>query len=83
MKLLIGKKRPRPNNKFFILSSPGSTPTRRRGGWSDYSDYFELEAIGWLERRPTGPRGGTTWWPTRKGKYHLKKARGMMVGTTL
>lgn len=71
-KLLHGKN---PTNKFYIMALSGSTPTRRRGGWSDYNDYEALERAGWLEQRATGPRGGKTWWPTRKGKYHLAKAR--------
>jgi hypothetical protein len=65
----------RPTNKFYILAYPGSTPTRRQKGYSDYNDYEALEKAGWLEKRATGPRGGKTWWPTRKGKYHLAKAR--------
>jgi hypothetical protein len=65
----------RPTNKFYIMESSGSTPTRRQKGYSDYNDYEALEKAGWLEKRATGPRGGKTWWPTKKGKYHLAKAR--------
>ena len=76
-KLLHGK---RPTNKFYILASPGAVPTRRRGGWSDYNDFLALSQSGWLEQRATGPRGGKTWWATRKGKYHLAKARRDLEG---
>ena len=69
----------RPTNKFYILSNPGSIPTRRLKGYSDYNDYEALEQAGWLEKRVTGPRGGKTWWPTRKGKYHLAKARQFLA----
>ena len=68
----------RPTNKFYIMErcySTGSTPTRRQKGFSDYNDYLALEKAGWLEKRATGPRGGKTWWPTEKGKYHLAEAR--------
>jgi hypothetical protein len=70
--LIRGK---RPTNKFYVLASPGSVPTRRSKGYSDFNDYRDLMAAGWLEPRSTGPRGGVTYWPTRKGKYHLAKAR--------
>tara|TARA_R110000744_G_scaffold153576_1_gene267988 strand:- start:365 stop:619 length:255 start_codon:yes stop_codon:yes gene_type:complete len=69
----------RPTNKFYILAHPGSTPTRRQKGYSDYNDYEALEKAGWLGKRTTGPRGGKTWWPTRKGKYHLAKARKILA----
>ena len=75
-KLLHGEK---PTNKFYILASPGTTPTRRRGGWSDYNDFLALSQAGWLEQRATGPRDGKTWWPTRKGRYHLAKARSELA----
>ena len=53
----------------------GVVPTRRQKGWSNYDVFQALTNRGWLEPRRTGPRGGTNWYATRKGRYHLAAAR--------
>jgi hypothetical protein len=53
----------------------GVTPTRRQKGWSDWNIFSYLLGRGWIEARNTGPRGGRSYYATRKGRYHLRKAR--------
>jgi hypothetical protein len=61
-------------NVMHDAANGGIAPTRRQGGWSNYHVFKALENRGWLEPRQTGPRGGTSWYATRKGRYHLAKA---------
>ena len=71
------------NNKYtqtydvlaYAACRGGVTPTRRQKGWSDWNIFSYLLGRGWIEARNTGPRGGRSYYATRKGRYHLKKAR--------
>ena len=69
----------RPTNAYFVLNAAkdrdGTTPARRQKGWTDFDIFAALARREWLEDRQTGPRGGRRWHATRKGRYHLAKAR--------
>jgi hypothetical protein len=54
----------------------GTTVTRRAGGWSNFNIVEALMRRGWIEPRPTGPRGGKVYFATRKGRYHMRRAVG-------
>ena len=73
-----------PTERYWVLLDAsrrtGATPTRRGGGWTNYPTIRELLDVEWLEKRHTGPRGGITYHATRKGRYHLRKARIKQIG---
>ena len=54
------------------LQPTGAVIVRKRGGWSDNTVFQNLVKIGWLEMRMSGPRGGSRYFTTDKGKSALK-----------
>ena len=64
--------RGRRTHKYQILcdarAPEGTQETRRNKGYSDYDDITNLIRAGYLEVRYSGPRGGTRYHATRKGK---------------
>jgi len=60
---------------------PGAKETRRRGGHTDWKEWQALAEHDLVERRETGPRGGSRWHTTRNGKRWLKKAQTVLNAT--
>jgi len=79
-----------PTERYWIMldasTRSGATPTRRAGGWTNHPAIQELLDVDWLElrwrraKRHTGPLGGIRYHATRKGRYHLRKARIKQIG---
>lgn len=83
MNLTVNAANPRLTNTGYILAAAatrdGTKVTRRQKGYSDSDLFDRLDRIEWIEPRATGPRGGITWHATRRGRYHLKKARAAIA----
>jgi len=83
MNLTVNASAPRMTNTGYILAAAatrdGTKVTRRQKGYSDSDLIYGLDRIKWIEPRATGPRGGITWHATRRGRYHLKKARAAIA----
>jgi hypothetical protein len=83
--LTINAANPRLTNTGWILDAAsthgGTTITQRQKGYSDSDLFDSLDDAKWIEPRRTGPRGGVTWHATRRGRYHLNKARTLIVKT--
>ena len=92
--LTVNAANPRMTNTGWILEAAsthsGTTVTPRQFGYSIYkyfnpgdSDLFDLlDRLKWIEPRHTGPRGVVTWHATRRGRYHLGKARAVIAQAT-
>ena len=72
--LIWGGKRTETYHVLHASARGGTKVTRRAGGWSDFHIIEALMRRGWIEPRPTGPRGGRVYHATRKGHYHLRRA---------
>ena len=68
MNLIYGGKK---TNAFYLLEdglgADGVGVTRRAKGFTNFSNIQELVKAGLLERRATGPRGGSRWFTTPQG----------------
>ena len=53
----------------------GVIPTRRKKGWTNYEVLQNLVRCGWLESKPTGPKGGIRYHTTDAGRTALAEAK--------
>lgn len=52
-------------------NTDGASIVRRKGGYSDHDVIESLLRCGWLEAKPTGPRGGLRYYTTQAGLQAL------------
>jgi hypothetical protein len=67
-------------NAYYTLaeaaSSEGTRVTERGGRFNNAGDLAEMVHLGWLETRPSGPRGGKRWHATELGLALIRYADG-------
>lgn len=69
------------NGKFTVAheklvsgqTSDGAKVLRRGKGFTDYGVIKNLIKCGWMEERPTGPRGGARYFTTQAGMSALER----------